>query len=150
MRDPKAEGVAPPNPFGDDEAPFCCPLGDLAELASRSLRNCSLFIFHDRAQSKRPWAKETDNLELIIEDGFVEDRRCEMLVVLMRTLTLPHANLHGFKMSADTAPNRGRRPKALNALGRHRVSPPLKFTRTTIHQHRICFGYVLLNHLIRY
>lgn len=53
MRDPSAEGVAPPKPFlGEDDAPFCSPLGDLAELASRSFRNCSLFMVTCQAHSK--------------------------------------------------------------------------------------------------
>lgn len=53
MRDPRAEGVAPAKPvLGEDDAPFCSPLGDFAELASRSFRNCSLFIFACRAHSK--------------------------------------------------------------------------------------------------
>lgn len=55
MRDPRAEGVEPPKALGgddDDDAPFCCPLGDLAELASRSFRNCSLFIVNGRVPLK--------------------------------------------------------------------------------------------------
>lgn len=52
MRDPRAEGVAPPKLFGEDDAPFCSPVGDLAELASSSFRNCSLFILTGLSHSE--------------------------------------------------------------------------------------------------
>lgn len=45
-RDPRAvEGPALPEALGDEDAPFCSALDALAELASNSLRNWSLFIF---------------------------------------------------------------------------------------------------------
>lgn len=44
-RDPKAlEAPALPADLGDGDAPFCSDLDAFAELASRSLRNWSLFI----------------------------------------------------------------------------------------------------------
>lgn len=49
-RDPREEeeDAAFPTPLGDEDAPFCCPLADLAELARMSLRNWSLFILADQ------------------------------------------------------------------------------------------------------
>lgn len=44
-RDPRADEPALPAVLGEDDAPFFSPLDDLAELASNSFRNCSLFMF---------------------------------------------------------------------------------------------------------
>lgn len=70
MRDPRAEGVAPPKALGDVDAdtPLCSTLGDLAELARSSFRNCSLFILGWPGPSRGPWGgKETGILGQKVE-----------------------------------------------------------------------------------
>lgn len=39
FREPREDSPALPAPLGDGDAPFCPPLGDLPEFASRSFRN---------------------------------------------------------------------------------------------------------------
>ena len=52
FRDPRADQPALSDALGEDDAPFCSPLGALAELARMSFRNCSLFILYSLGSSK--------------------------------------------------------------------------------------------------